>query len=135
MARRADSGRHAAGDEAGEIERNILVDYDDRSLVHHGEFGKTADHAEGTDVNPVAIAPPVSAVELRPLGYARTFGAEMMETQAAPAANAAGRDESQDHVVPRAIPPTEAPMLSTTPAASWPSTIGRIATRRSPRIT
>ena len=99
VARGADARRHAAGNEAGEIERDVLVDHDDRGLIDHGAFGKGADHAEGADGDAVAVAPAVGAVELRPLGDARTFGAEMMQALAAPAAISAAGDEGEHHVV------------------------------------
>ena len=101
LARRADSGRHTAGNEAREIERDVLVDDDDGGLIDHGAFGKGADHAEGPDRMAVAVAAAVGAVELRPLRDARTFGAQMMQALPAPMALSAGRDEGEDDVIAR----------------------------------
>ena len=64
----ADTRWHAAGNEAGEIERDVPIDHDDRGLIHYGAFGKSADHAEGTDGSSVAITATVCAVRAVGLG-------------------------------------------------------------------
>jgi hypothetical protein len=97
--RRPDPGWHAAGHQAREIERNVLVDDQDRGLIDHGAFGESADHAKGTDVGAIPVAPAVAAVELLALGNARSFGAQVMQTAAAPLADAAGRNEGEHNVI------------------------------------
>ena len=101
LARCADAGRHAAGDEACEIERDVLVDDDDGRLIDHGAFGKGADHAEGPYRLAVAVAAAVGAVELRALGDTRTFGTQMVQALPAPMALSASRDESENDVIAR----------------------------------
>ena len=91
--------RHAAGNEARQIERNVLVDNDDGSLIDDGAFRKGADHAEGADGNAVAVAPAVGPVELRPLRNAGALGAQMMQALPAPVALSAGREEGENDVV------------------------------------
>src|SRR5208282_6019192 len=95
----ADARRHATGNEAGEIERDVAVDHDNRGLINDRAFGKAADHAEGTDGNTLPVMAAVSAVELWSLGDARTFGAEMMQTLPTPPANSTGRNKSEYDVV------------------------------------
>ena len=99
VARRADTRRHAAGHQAGEIERDVLINHDDRSLIDDGALGEGADHAEGADRDTVAIFPAVAAVELRSLRDARAFGAEMMQALPAPTTIAAAGDEGEHDVV------------------------------------
>src|SRR5450759_1350720 len=78
MTRRSDTCWHATGNEAAEIQRDVLIDHYDRGLIHHGVFGKSTNHAKGADGNAFAITSAVCAVELWSLGYARTFSAKMM---------------------------------------------------------
>ncbi len=93
VTRGSDTRWHATGNEAGEIERDVPIDHDDRGLIHHSAFGKSANHAEGTDDNTLPVTPAVRAVELRSLGDARTFSAEMMQPLTTPPANSTGRDK------------------------------------------
>ncbi len=89
----ADTCWYATGNKAGEIKWNVSINHDDRGLIHHCVFGKTTNHAEGPDGYTLAVMPAVCAVELWPLGYARTFSAEMMQPQTTPPTNSTGRNE------------------------------------------
>jgi len=91
----SDTSRHAAGHEARQIERDVLVDHDNGSLIDDGAFSKAADHAEGADRMAFVVAAPVGAVELRPLRDACALGTEVMQALAAPVALSAGRDEGE----------------------------------------
>ena len=93
ITRRSDTRRHATGNEAGEIEWDVLIDHDDRGLVHHCAFRKSTDHAKGPDSSTLLVTPAVGAVELRPLSNARTFSAKMMQTLTTPSANPTRRYE------------------------------------------
>ena len=99
VARGAHAGRHAAGNECCEVERNVPVDDDHRGLVDHRALGEAADHAERADVLAVGVVAAVGAVELRALRDARAFGAQMVQALRAPAADAAAGDEGQHDVV------------------------------------
>ena len=99
ITRGADARRHAAGDQAGKVERHVLVDHDDGGLVHHRALSKGADHAKGAGIGTVLVAAAVAAVELRPLRDARPFGAEVVQALFAPAAGPAARNEGQDDMV------------------------------------
>ena len=101
MTRRSDTCWHATGNKAAEIERDVLIDHYDRGLIHHGIFGKSTNHAEGPDGYTLPVTPAVCAVELRSLGYARTFSAEMMQPLTTPPANSTSRDKGQYYVVAR----------------------------------
>ena len=72
------SCRHATRNEAGEIERNIFINYDDRCLIYHRALGKGADHAKGANSNAGVITPAVCAVKLWSMSDSGTFSAEMM---------------------------------------------------------
>jgi hypothetical protein len=73
VTRGSDACWYATGNKAREIKRNVLIDHDDRRMIHHSEFSKRTDHAEGSDRNSFSVTPSVSAVELRPLRDARAF--------------------------------------------------------------
>ena len=77
---------------------SLSIDHD-RGLIDHRALGESADHAEGADLGAIAVAPAEAAVELLALGDARTFGAQVVQTLAAPAANAAGRNEGEHDVI------------------------------------
>ena len=95
----SDTSWHATGNKAREIKRDVLIDYDDRGLIHYSALCKSTDHAKGPDGNTLPVTPAISAVELRSLGDARAFSAKMMQTLTTPPANSAGRDESEHHVI------------------------------------
>jgi hypothetical protein len=101
VARGANSGRDPAGNETGEIERNISVDYHNRGLIDHGPFSEASNHAECTHISSGAITASIGAVKLRALGDAGTLGAEMMQASPAPSARSAAGNEGQYDVVTR----------------------------------
>ena len=99
MARGSDARRHAAGDQAGKIERDIFVDDQDGRLIDDCVLGEAADHAESAHEISRAIPPAIAAVKLRTCSDARAVGAEMMQTAPAPVAVSARRNESQYDVI------------------------------------
>jgi hypothetical protein len=104
VTRGANSGRNPAGNKTGEIEWDISVDYDNRGLINHSPFSEASNHAECTHIGSIAITASVGAVQLRALGDARTFGAEMMQTSPAPAASSAARNKRQYDMITRFYP-------------------------------
>ena len=101
MAHGANSGRDPAGNETGQIERNISVDYDNRGLVDHSPFSEASNHAECTYIGSVSIMASIGTVKLWALGNAGALGAEMMQASPAPAASSAAGNEGQYDVVTR----------------------------------
>ena len=75
LAHRADPGRHAACDEAGEIERDFAINYADRRLIDHRALGERPDHAESSNVAAYDVTPAERAVELGALSDPRALGA------------------------------------------------------------
>jgi hypothetical protein len=99
VTRGANSGRDPAGHKTGEIEWDISVYYDNRGLINHSPFSEASNHAECTHINSITITASIGALQLRALGNARTFGAEMMQTALAPSASSAAGNEGQHDVV------------------------------------
>lgn len=99
MPRGAHPRRHAAGDQAREIERDVAIDHDDRGLVDHRALAERADHTECADLVAPVVTPAIAAVELRPLRDARPLGAEMMQALPAPAAAPAAGNEGERDMV------------------------------------
>src|SRR5580704_13403940 len=94
----APSGRHAAADQHGLFQRQVVVDLDGRGLADHAVLAEGPDHAHGA----VLAARPGDGEALAgkvALEDRRAHVADGLAAGGAVAADAAVRDEREDHVV------------------------------------
>src|SRR5690349_20144203 len=112
----APPGRHAAADHHGLVQRQVVVDFDGRGLADHAVLAEGPDHAHGAvlaarsgDGEPLTGQ---VALEDR-----RAHVADGLAAGGAVAADAAVRDERQDHVVAGLHPGHARPDLLDDPGA------------------
>src|SRR3954470_11968224 len=96
---RAPAGRHAAADEDGGVEREVVVDLHARHLRDHRVLAERAEHAHAAEV--LAAGMEAVAAVGRELAVEDVGAdvAQVLPAGAAPAAVAAARDERADDVV------------------------------------
>src|SRR6266568_736006 len=112
----APPGRHAAADQHGLVQRQVVVDLDGRGLADHAVLAEGADHAHGA----VLAAGPGHGEPLAgqvALEDRRAHVADGLAAGGAVAADAAVRDEGQDHVVAGLYPGHARPDLLDDPGA------------------
>ena len=100
--RRPPSGGDAATDQAGLVQRIVVEDLDAGRLVHHGVLGEGAEADHGGQVLAARRVVTVGPVGLSPHHELGADVAQIRVTAGARRALAAGRDESEDHVIARA---------------------------------
>src|SRR6266480_4072257 len=96
----APAGRHAAANQHGLLQREVVVDLDGRGLADHAVLAEGPDHAHGA----VLAARPGQREALTgqvALEDRRAHVADRLAAGGAVAADAAVRDEREDHVVTR----------------------------------
>src|SRR6266566_2570016 len=112
----APAGRHAAANQHGLVQRQVVIDLDGRGLADHAVLAEGPDHAHGT----VLAAGPGEGEPLTgqvALEDRRAHVADRLAAGGAVAADAAVRDEGQDHVVAGFHPGHARPDLLDDPGA------------------
>src|SRR5262249_23741163 len=96
---RAPAGDDTAAEQAGPVERDVLVDLDAAGLVHHRVVGERAEQAHEADVLALGVVAGRAVEDLAAAGLVGAEVAQVLVAGRARRAAAAGGDEAEHDVV------------------------------------